>query len=107
MVLELAKQAVEIKMKLSFSSVFTSEYEYSYASGFVCRINSVPEAAASEMRNLTDFEELKNRTKQVAAGPQILKINGGEKLQKMIMDCTFSGKINDDTRALFDMGYGK
>lgn len=106
MVKELARDAVQIKMKAKEESPLISVYEYCYAAGLGMKIVGAPAEKAEGLRAQEDFLELKKQIKeQIKDSAAFEDYPGGPRLKSLITGCRFKGQMSDEARELFDMGY--
>lgn len=106
MVKELARDAVQIKMKAKEESPLISVYEFCYAAGLGLRVMGIPAAEAEKLRGEEDFLELKKKVQElVKDSAAFADYPNGGRLQSLITGCRFKGQMAPEAYELFDMGY--
>lgn len=106
MVKELARDAVQIKMKAREESPLISVYEFCYAAGLGLRVMGIPAKEAGKLREEEEFLELKKQVQEMAeASGAFAEYPNGPRLQSLLTGCRFKGPMSREARELFDMGY--
>ncbi|MDO4299596.1 MAG: DUF3837 family protein [Lachnospiraceae bacterium] len=107
MVRELTRDAVQIKMKSKQQCPLISVHEYCYSAGLGLKVMGVSREEAQKIRNSENLEEMYETVDPlVKASERFAAYPNGEKLKQLILDCRVKETITEDSRALFDMGYG-
>lgn len=107
MVRELTRDAVQIKMKSKQQCPLISAHEYCYAAGLGLKVMGISRDEAQKIRDSEKLEEMYEVVDGlVKASERFAVYPNGEKLKQLILDCRIKETITEDSRALFDMGYG-
>lgn len=107
MIAVLARDAVRIKMAAKEESPLISAYEFCYAAGLGCRAMHVAQEEAEALIASETFVDFKTRIQDKVKDASDLfgAVPNGERLLSLIRSCRFRGEMDEDARALFQMGY--
>lgn len=88
-------------------SPLISVYEFCYAAGLGCRIAQVPQEEAGRMIAAESFADFKEQIQRRCedAGGMFASFPDGERLHSLIAGCRHRGELDEDARALFEMGF--
>lgn len=106
MVRQLAADAIRIKMKAKKESPLISVYEFCYAAGLSARMMDMPRSRAEELIQMDSFADFKKQIQELAKASGLFAgYPDGERLQHLVVSCRHKGQMDEDARALFEMGY--
>lgn len=106
MIVQLARDAVQIKIKARAESPLISVYEFCYAAGLGLRIMDCPKEQARQMVTEKTFAEFKAQVRELAAQSQAFAdVPDGARLKSLITGCRIRGEFSEEARQLFYMGY--